>query len=302
MGTWKAGKSCAGITSIEGPHRPKAIRRRRSAISWSPACGQRCSRRNLSCAAGSPGPGTGPTRCSISSSGPDGWARPATGCSLRSLRADRPALARDSVPGMPGDRQRWNARYGGGFIASFLAHPIAELALSLPLPDGPVLDLASGPSGAALLAAATGRRSVAVDVSDVALGLLAREAARRRVAAPVAAVQADLTSWRPRRESCALVLCTGYWDLDLFPDAAEAVLAGGLLGWEGLTTDALLLRPGMPVQWCLETGEPASLLPAGYDVLSYEDVPDSGSGARRRRLARPGRNGSAAPGAASRRR
>ncbi|HEX9552561.1 MAG TPA: hypothetical protein VF983_05090 [Streptosporangiaceae bacterium] len=201
---------------------------------------------------------------------------------------------------MPGDRQRWNARYGGGFIASFLAHPIAELALSLPLPDGPVLDLASGPSGAVLLAAATGRRSVAVDVSDVALGLLAREAARRRVAGPVAAVQADLTSWRPRRESCALVLCTGYWDLDLFPGAAETVLPGGLLGWEAFTTDALLVPPGMPVQWCLGTGEPASLLPAGYDILGYEEVPDSGSGARRRMLARRGGTASAARGAAGR--
>jgi hypothetical protein len=117
------------------------------------------------------------------------------------------------------------------------------------------------------------------------------------VAGPVAAVQADLTSWRPRRESCALVLCTGYWDLDLFPGAAEAVLPGGLLGWEAFTTDALLVRPGMPVQWCLETGEPASLLPAGYDVLSYEDVPDSGSGARRRMLARRGGTASAARGA-----
>jgi len=201
---------------------------------------------------------------------------------------------------MPGDRQRWNARYGGGFIASFLAHPIAELALSLPLPDGPVLDLASGPSGAALLAAATGRPSVAVDVSDVALGLLANEAARRRVAGPVAAVQADLISWRPRRESCALVLCTGYWDLDLFPGAAETVLPGGLLGWEAFTTDALLVPPGMPVQWCLGTGEPASLLPAGYDILSYEDVPDSGSGARRRMLARRAGTASAARGAAGR--
>jgi hypothetical protein len=195
---------------------------------------------------------------------------------------------------MPADRQRWNARYGGGFIASFQAHPIAGLALSLPLPDGPMLDLASGPSGAVLLAAATGRPSVAVDVSDVALGLLAREAARRRMAGPVAAVQADLTSWRPRPETCALVLCTGYWDPGLFPAAARAVLRGGLLGWEAFTTDALLVRPGMPAQWCLGAGEPASLLPSGYDVLCQEDVPDSGSGARRRMLAR--RRGAASPG------
>jgi SAM-dependent methyltransferase len=188
---------------------------------------------------------------------------------------------------MAEDRQRWNARYGSGFIASFQAHPLAGLALSLPLPDGPMLDLASGPSGAVLLAAAAGRPSVAVDVSDVALGLLAREAARRRMAGPVAAVQADLTSWRPRLESCALVLCTGYWDPDLFAAAARAVLPGGLLGWEAFTTDALLARPGMPAHWCLGAGEPASLLPSGYDVLSHEDVPDS-SGARRRMLARRG--------------
>lgn len=187
---------------------------------------------------------------------------------------------------MPGDRQRWNARYAGGFIASFQPHPIADLALSLPLPDGPVLDLASGPSGAVLLAAATGRPAVAVDVSDAALALLAREAARRRLAGLVAAVQADLTSWRPRPRSCALVLCTGYWDPDLFPSAARAVLPGGLLAWEAFTTDALLARPCMPAKWCMGTGEPASLLPFGYDLLSQEDVPDSGSGARRRMLAR----------------
>jgi SAM-dependent methyltransferase len=187
---------------------------------------------------------------------------------------------------MPGDRQRWNARYSGEYRASFQAHPVAKLALSLPLPDGPMLDLASGPSGAVLLAAATGRPSVAVDVSEVALGLLAREAVRRRVAGSVAIVQADLTSWRPRRETCAIVLCTGYWDADLFPAAARAVVPGGLLGWEAFTEQALLARPTMPAQWCLGAGEPASKLPPGYDVLSQQDVPDGHSGARRRMLAR----------------
>jgi len=187
---------------------------------------------------------------------------------------------------MPGDRQRWNARYGGEYSASYHAHPVAKLALSLPLPGGPMLDLASGPSGAVLLAAATGRPSVAVDVSEVALGLLAREAVRRRVVGSVAVVQADLTSWRPRPETCAIVLCTGYWDADLFPAAARAVVPGGLLGWEAFTEQALLVRPAMPAQWCLGAGEPASKLPPGYVVLSQQDVADGHRGARRRMLAR----------------
>jgi hypothetical protein len=184
------------------------------------------------------------------------------------------------------DRLRWNARYSGGFAATFAAHPLAVAALAMPLPDGPVLDLASGPSGSVLLAAAGGRRAVAVDASDVALDLLDREAGRRQVAGLVGEVHADLTLWRPEPASYALVLCTGYWDRDLFAGAAQAVLPGGLLGWEAFTADALRVRPGMPEQWCLRDGEPASLLPAGYQVLSQQDMPGARSATRRRLLAR----------------
>jgi len=184
------------------------------------------------------------------------------------------------------DRLRWNARYSSGFAVTFAAHPLAVAALALPLPDGPVLDLASGPSGSVLLAAAAGRRAVAVDASDVALDLLDREAGRRQVAGLVREVHADLTAWRPEPASYALVLCTGYWDRALFADAAQAVLPGGLLGWEAFTADALRVRPGMPAQWCLRDGEPASLLPAGYQVLSQQDLPDARAGTRRRLLAR----------------
>jgi SAM-dependent methyltransferase len=187
-------------------------------------------------------------------------------------------------PGMAGhpDRLRWNARYARGCTASFRPHPLAERALSLRLPDGPVLDLACGPSGSVLLAAAAGRRCVAVDASDIALGLLADEAARRGLAGLVGLVHADLGSWRPDPGNYALVLCTGYWDPALFPAAASAVIPGGLLGWEAFTLDALKDRPTMPASWCLAPGEPASLLPAGLQVLDSEDL----SGARRRLLAR----------------
>src|SRR5690349_1790841 len=102
-------------------------------------------------------------------------------------------------------------------------------ALSRPLPDGQVLDLACGPSGSALCAAAAGRRVMAVDISDAALGLLAAEAARRGLLEKISLVQADVTAWRPAPGGYAVVLCTGYWDRDLFPAAANAVAEGGLL-------------------------------------------------------------------------
>jgi SAM-dependent methyltransferase len=177
------------------------------------------------------------------------------------------------------DRLRWNAKYEDGSGASFDPHPLAVRALSLPLPDGPVADLACGPSGSALLAAASGRQVTAVDVSEVALDRLAHEAARRGLGALITVVQADLAAWLPQPGSYALVLCTGFWDRAVFTAAAGAVAAGGALGWEALTADAGPGRPGLRPEWCLEPGQPASLLPAGFAVLDQHDVPH-----RRRRL------------------
>jgi Methyltransferase domain len=191
---------------------------------------------------------------------------------------------------MRADLERWNARYGGEFTASFVPHPLAERALALPLPAGPVLDLASGPSGTVLVAAASGRPSVAVDISDVALRLLRARVRAQLPAGRVAIVQADLDTWRPPQASFALVLCTGYWDSALFAAAARAVMPGGLLGWEALTTGSLTTRPGMPASWCVRPGEPASLLPAGYQVLCEEDLPAGEPATRRRLLARAGQN------------
>jgi SAM-dependent methyltransferase len=184
------------------------------------------------------------------------------------------------------DRLRWNARYEGGFETSFDPHPLAVRALSLPLPDGPVADLACGPSGSALLAAASGRRVTAVDVSELALDRLAREAIRRGLGGPITVVQADLATWQPRPGSYALVLCTGFWDRAVFAAAAGAVMAGGALGWEALTAGAWRDRPGLRPEWCLTPGEPASLLPAGFAVLDQHDVPSAAHAAKRLLLAR----------------
>jgi SAM-dependent methyltransferase len=180
------------------------------------------------------------------------------------------------------DRLRWNARYEG-FEASFDPHPMAAAALSLRLPDGPVADLACGPSGSALLAAAAGRRVVAVDVSEVALDMLAREARRRGISDLITLVHGDLQTWRAQPGSYALVLGLGYWDRAVFTAAADAVSAGGALAWEALTAEARRSKPDLPARWCLSPGEPATLLPDGFAVLSQEDP---SHGARRRMLAR----------------
>ena len=181
------------------------------------------------------------------------------------------------------DSVRWNARYQAKFIASFTVHPLVERALSMPLPAGPVLDLACGPSGSTLRAAEAGRHVTAVDISDVALDLLAREAARRGLTALIDLVHADLSTWRPRTDGYAFVLAVGYWDRALFAPAAASVAGSGLLAWEAFTDEARRIRPALPAAWCLAEGEPASLLPPDFEVISQTDLPEAG---KRRLLAR----------------
>ena len=191
-----------------------------------------------------------------------------------------------SLPEAHPDRLRWNARYAGGFVPSFSPHPLAVRALALDLPDGPVADLACGASGTALLAAARGRRVTAVDISELALGMLGDEARRRGLESLVTLIHADLAVRPLRPRSHALVLGTGFWARDVFIAAAGAVMAGGLLGWEAFTAEARRTRPDLSPDWCLAPGEPASLLPAGFTVLDQHDVPDRQVPARRQFLAR----------------
>ena len=193
--------------------------------------------------------------------------------------------AEDAGPG-PGDhadRIRWNAKWAAGPAPSFTPHPLAVRALALDLPEGPVADLACGPSGAVLLAAAQGRPVTAVDVSEVALGLLGQEARRRGLSQLVTLVHADLAAWSPEPGRYALVLGTGFWLSAVFAAAAAAVADGGLLAWAALTAEARRAHPDLPPQWCLAPGEPASLLPPGFTLIDQSDVPGR---ARRQMLAR----------------
>ena len=194
--------------------------------------------------------------------------------------------AGDSLPEGHPDRLRWNARYAGGFVPSFSPHPLAVRALAMDLPDGPVADLACGASGTALLAAARGRRVTAVDISELALGMLGDEARRRGLESLVTLIHADLAVRPLRPRSHALVLGTGFWARDVFIAAAGAVMAGGLLGWEAFTAEARRTRPDLSPDWCLAPGEPASLLPAGFTVLDQHDRPDRHGPMRRQLLAR----------------
>lgn len=101
------------------------------------------------------------------------------------------------------NRVDWNARYerAGSAHAPFAPVPWLADVLRAGVPDGPVLELASGRSGTALALAAHGRQVTAIDVSDVALLQLDSEAVRRGVADRLNLVQADLGLLGTRRDA-----------------------------------------------------------------------------------------------------
>lgn len=134
--------------------------------------------------------------------------------------------------GAPQPRRLERAIRTRGFGARAVA-PVPWLAdvLRAGVPDGPVLELASGRSGTALALAAHGRQVTAIDVSDVALLQLDSEAVRRGVADRLNLVQADLGCWEPGETRFALVLSRLFWDAAIFHRACEAVMPGGVLAW-----------------------------------------------------------------------
>lgn len=204
-------------------------------------------------------------------------------------------VQRPEIPTDHPDRVKWNDRYAMASThgAEFGAGPWLEDVIGSGLPKGPVLELACGLSGAALVFAALGRQVTAVDVSDVALRRLGEEGHRRGVLDRLTVVHADLTTWTTADAVYALVMCRFFWDAAVFGQACAAVAPGGLLVWEG----PVLTEPPtshVPAKWCLKEREPACLLSAEFSVLrQVENVASKGVSRRiiARRERTPGMTG-----------
>lgn len=183
---------------------------------------------------------------------------------------------------------KWNARYlEPKRLGPRASCPLYERAASLGYPDGPVLELACGPSAQALAQASAGRDVLAVDISDVALDRLRTEAEEQGLASRLTCVEADLNIWRPPNDrKYALVICVMYWEEVVFDYAWTAVADGGLLAWQGFTLDHLRYRPSQNPAWCFEAGEPAIRLPAGQFAVLHEEDVDEGHRVIRRMVAR----------------
>lgn len=135
-------------------------------------------------------------------------------------------------------RQRWNERYGGEGFEPFPDAPAqwlvehAALLRELPGAGGPqrALDVACGDGRNARWLAELGYEVVAVDVSDVAIGEMARAAADRGLRVDARAL--DLEREPLPAGPYDVVVCMSYLQRDLFERLAGALAPGGVVLYE----------------------------------------------------------------------
>lgn len=183
------------------------------------------------------------------------------------------------------DKLKWDQKYLATTKINFLPHPILDELTKLSLPTAPVLELACGLSGNVLSLASLGYNVVAVDISEVALELIAKTAKEKNLESKITLLQADLSHWQAEKTSFALVLGLKYWDKSCFLSACQSVIKGGFIAWETFNQKHLCYHPSFRSEWCLESDEPRKYLPKNFSILIEQDI-DNGQNATRRLIAK----------------
>ncbi|MFY9222695.1 MAG: class I SAM-dependent methyltransferase [Blastocatellia bacterium] len=183
------------------------------------------------------------------------------------------------------DKLKWDQKYLATTKTNFLPHPILDELTKLSLPAAPILELACGLSGNVLSLASLGYSVIGIDISEVALELLAKAAREKNLESKITLLQADLSRWQAKKNSFALVLGLKYWEKSCFLSACGSVIKGGFIAWETFSQKHLCYHPCFRSEWCLENDEPRKYLPKNFSILIEQDI-DNGQTSTRRLIAK----------------
>jgi SAM-dependent methyltransferase len=133
---------------------------------------------------------------------------------------------------MHDDAARWNDRYatasGSAPVAPEVVERWPELDSVLPS-SGRAADVACGPGAVSLWLADRGLRVTALDVSDVAIGLLESQAIASGLTDRIDARTVDLDHGVPADlDRLDLVVCQRFRDPTLYPTMVERLVVGGI--------------------------------------------------------------------------
>jgi len=122
----------------------------------------------------------------------------------------------------------WNARYKRGRHAGDEPLPFV-LQFASQLRPGRALDVACGPGRHALWLAEHGWQVTAVDYSNVAIEMLQKRAAEKRIAVDARVADLERHEFVIEPQSYDLVIACNYLQRDLFPQIKEGTRIGGLV-------------------------------------------------------------------------
>lgn len=127
-------------------------------------------------------------------------------------------------------RQKWDRIYRtGGTEAPRACWVLSEFAYLLP-DHGTAIDVASGRGGNALLLAAAGLKTTAIDISAVGLEQLQNEAQKHSLW--IATRTESLSDRSLGQDQWDVIVVSNYLQRDLFDSLATALAPGGLLFYE----------------------------------------------------------------------
>ena len=166
------------------------------------------------------------------------------------------------------DREKWNARYREqSSVKTEAAALLVSAAERLPA-SGRVLDVAGGTGRNAIWLARRGLDVTLVDISEVALEIARREAAK--VDAPLHTIEADLEFDAFPPGPWDVIVSIKYLQRRLFDVFAQSLAPGGLLIYAQPTRSNLLRHPKPGTRFLLEDGELPSLI-GDLEVLDYHE-------------------------------
>ena len=169
------------------------------------------------------------------------------------------------------DQIRWDKKYATEkYLFGQEAIPFLQEHVDL-LPQGQVLDLAMGEGRNGVFLATKGFTVTGVDISAEGLKKASALATKRHVA--ITTIVADLDTYEIPPNTFAVIICTYYFQRDLFPKIVAALKPGGMALIETYTTDHLQYRPRFNKAWLLKPNELLTILPS-LRILRYQEVND----------------------------
>ena len=172
------------------------------------------------------------------------------------------------------DKERWDKKWSSAGDERYSPHPLLTSNARY-LTGGEALDLACGRGQNAIWLGRHGYRVLGVDISRVALGAAAAEAAAQGLSDRVRFEAVDLDSWSPPPDAFDLICVFRFLDRKLFGPIRDGIRPGGHICYSTRHLGALARHPSATEAFLLRPGELAAVFSDWQILHDHEGAEDA---------------------------